>query len=324
MTTDTDLRDVLTTAADGPARSPAGWDDIVRRGRRHARVARAQRLTAGGLLVAVLLLALSGGPFGTDDRRDVVATEPDGSTVPTAVTSTTHPDGLDPALPDLRSARSNGAFVTLIINPADPAVGFDPCTDGSAVVTETATTVTVRVQRHYETPGRQIWWAACQASPFSGWATIELAAPLGGRRLIDAMDGLEIPVIDSANLLFPTVLPEPFDITHWDEFGGETGLVDRTFSWSADDLHVSVRTAPLEGSDPIPLGSNPGDGCSGEPVTVRGFDGALCRAEGGGFVLLWDEEGYRRQIELGPVSDNPSPFTLDDLFAIADGLEPLG
>jgi hypothetical protein len=36
-----------------------------------------------------------------------------------------------------------------------------------------------------------------------------------------------------------------------------------------------------------------------------------------------DEGGWRRQLELGPVSDNVAPFTVDDVLAIADGLEPL-
>jgi hypothetical protein len=323
MTTDTELRDLLSGAAHGPA--APDWEGVVRRGRHHRRQNRIRTGLAGGVVTVVAALgAVTIADLGRNERTGVVADAPDGSTTTTPAPTTTL-SRLGPLGPAIRTdARVSGSFVTILIDASDPTAGFDPCASLRPKVTESATAVVVEIVDSTNVGAEQ--WAACQASPFSGWATVELTDPLGSRPLFGSTGDAapEIPVIDNANLLFPTVLPAPFDITHWDEFGGETGLVDRTFSWSADDLHVSVRTAPLEGSDPIPFGSNPGDGCSGEPVTVRGFDGALCRAEGGGFVLLWDEGGYRRQIELGPVSDNASPFTLDDLFAIADGLGPLG
>lgn len=325
MTTHQDLRDLLSTEADGPTLSPVGWNDIVQRGRRHRRVARArQGLAAGGLLVLVAMVALTLGQLHTDDQQGVVTNQPDGTAGRTVdhPPTTAMPAAVGAALPDLRSARASGVFVTLIINPFDARAGIDPCTQESAVVVETPTEVTVRVQPHYEVPEHQVWWAACQASAFSGWATIELTDPLGTRRLTDAADGLEIPVIDNADLLFPTWVPTPFDIAHWDEMGGEV-LVDRTFSWSQSDLTLNVRNAPLETS--VPLGQNPGDGCTGDPVTVRGTQGSLCQsARGSSFTLMWDEGGWRREIDLGPVSDNTSPFTRSDVMAIADSLKPLG
>lgn len=324
MTTDRDLRDLLSTEADGPTRSAAGWDDVLQRGRRHRRVVRArQGLAAGGVAVIVALVALTLGQLHTDDQQGVVTNQPDSTTRPAVddAPTTTRPAGLA-ALPDLRSARASGVFVTLIINPSDPSAGVDPCTQESALVVETATDVTVRIQNHRELPEHQVWWAACQSSAFSGWATVELTDPLGTRRLIDAGDGLEIPVIDNADLLFPTWIPAPFDIAHWDEMGGEM-LVDRTFSWSQSDLTLNIRNSPLE--QPVPLGKNPGDGCTGDPVTVRGTQGSLCQsASGSSFTLMWDEAGWRREIDLGPVSDNTNPFTRADLMAIANGLEPLG
>ncbi len=212
MTTDRDLRDLLSTEADGPTRSAAGWDDVLQRGRRHRRVVRArQGLAAGGVAVIVALVALTLGQLHTDDQQGVVTNQPDSTTRPAVddAPTTPRPAGLA-ALPDLRSARASGVFVTLIINPSDPSAGVDPCTQESALVVETATDVTVRIQNHRELHEHQVWWAACQSSAFSGWATVELTDPLGTRRLIDAGDGLEIPVIDNADLLFPTWIPAPF------------------------------------------------------------------------------------------------------------------
>ena len=323
MTTDTELRDLLSGAAHGLA-SP-DWEGVVRRGRHHRRRSRIRTgLAAGVATVVATLGAVTAADLGRNNRTGVVADAPDGSGTTTPGPTTTLPK-LGPLDPAVRTdARVSGVFVTILIDASDPTTGFDPCASRRPKVTESVTAVVIEIVDTTDVGAER--WAACQASPFSGWATVELADPLGSRPLFGSTGDAtsEIPVIDNADLLFPTALPAPFDLRRWDEFGGETGLVDRTFAWSADDLHVSVRSAPLEGSEPIPFGSNPGDGCSGTPVEVRGYDGALCQAERGGFVLLWDEGGYRRRIELGPVSDNTSPFTVDDVFAIADGLEPLG
>jgi len=314
MTTDSELRDLLSEAAAGPA--VADWDLVVRRGRHHRRMAVARR--AGGVVVLAGTALGLGSALVDGGREETVVVDQPGET-----TTTTTPPAIGPGVsyPIGADARATGAFVTISIEPADPSSGFDPCLDRLPVVAERADAVTIAVRHRYDAPTSSSW-AACQSSAFSGWATIELAEPLGGRPLRDE-NQREIPVIDNADLLFPTFVPAPFVHEAWDEFGGEP-LVDRTFSWSADDLSLSVRNAPLEGS--VPLGANPGDACEGgEPTVVRGQEGVLCRSsDRGHFVLLWDEGGWRRQIELGPVSDNTSPFTLDDLMAIADSLEPVG
>jgi hypothetical protein len=314
MTTDRELRDLLNDEAGAPPRNTAPWDDIVRRGRHHRRVTRVRTGIAAGGLAALAVIALT--DLGRENDQGVVANDPDD----TATTTTTASSVTVPTSVDQVVARVSGVFVTIAISPSDPPTGFDPCTEQQPVVEET--TDDVRVAVVTADPGSNARWAGCQASPFSGWATIELTDPLGTRRLIDAHDGLEVPVIDNVNLLFPTGVPAPFDITRWDESSGTGGLTDRTFSWSQDDLFLSVRNAPLE--QPVPFGDNPGDGCSGDPITIRGAEGRVCQSGKGSFVLLWDEDGWRRQIEMGPLSDNVSPFTLEDAMAVADSLEPLG
>jgi hypothetical protein len=312
MTTEHELRDLLRAEAEGPAH-PADWDHVVGRGRRHRRAARLRTAAVlGGLGAAVVVAAAALTDLG-DGSTTVVVDQP-------ATTSTTAPAPTSQALQldGEADARAVGVYVTINLAPADPSTGFDPCEAARPSVTETASDVVVRVVGAADSDQP---WADCQSSPFSGWATIELTDPLGTRRLIDGRDGREIPAISATDLLFPTWLPAPFDLEHWDEGGGETGLVDRTFSWMKGDLFVGVRNAPLE--DTVPLGASPGDGCVGDPIPVRGAQGSLCRGTNGSFTLMWDEGGWRRQIELGPVSDNVAPFTVDDVLAIADGLEPL-
>jgi hypothetical protein len=271
---------------------------------------RTAALLGGASAVLVLTLLLSacsddGGPEGATEES---------TTSTTAPATTSHALQLDgPA-----DARAVGVYVTINLAPAVAPDGFDPCDEARPAVTETATDVVVHVVPATESDQP---WAQCQATAFSGWATIELLDPFGTRRLIDGRDGHEVPVISATDLLFPTWLPAPFELDHWDEAGGETGFVDRSFSWIHDDLFVTVRNAPLEGT--VAFGDNPGDGCTGDPITVRGQQGSLCGGPDGSYVLMWDEGGWRRQIDLGAFPDGDADFTVDDLLAVADGLEPL-
>lgn len=317
MTTPDALRDVLQAEAAGTVgRPPSRWDDVVQRGRHRRRVRRARSaLLVGGLaLLAVGAVAnlRDGDPTG------VVANQPDGSSGASETTSTTTRIGLGGSM--ATAARVSGVYLTVSIDAGEPGIGFDVCTARRPKITETATEVEVELVGA-DDPGADPW-AACQVSSRSAWATVELRDPFGGRRLVDPETLREIPVLANADLLFPRTLPAPFDIDHWDELSGGGGLVDRTFSWSADDLVVDVRTAPLEGSVAIPFGQNPGDGCVGDPITVRGSQGSLCTSDRG-YTLMWDEGGYRRQIELGSNDpDRAVPFTVAEALAIADGLEP--
>jgi hypothetical protein len=158
-------------------------------------------------------------------------------------------------------------------------------------------------------------WAGCQSSAFSGHGLIELTDPLGGRRLVDGWDEAEIAVIDGAPLLFPTSLPQPFDIDRWDEFPGTeaSGLV-WTFSFSADDqaLNVSRR-----------IGTPPQPECGVELVEVRGVTGRLCSIERAADLNWTDADGVSWEIELANVGGETLPEDID-LVAIAEGLEPLG
>jgi hypothetical protein len=310
MTTDRELHDVLATEADGPARPAPAWDDVVRRGRHHRRVARVRTgLVAGGLAA----LAVIGGIAVTDRTDDedtgVVANDPD----PAPVTS-------QPAFPatDLAAARAVGVFVTVIGAPSDPATGFDPCVDQHPRVMEAPDQVTVELVPASLSSGQP--WAACQASPFSGWGTIELTDPLGSRRLVDASDGQEIQVLDDADLVFPASLPAPFDVDHWDEFAHllptELAVYERewTFSWVAGDVVLNLSAWSLDGEHP--------DGCTdGEAVTIGGLAGSLC-TDASHALLSWIDGGSARILELVDVSGEPLPAGID-LVAVATGLEPL-
>jgi hypothetical protein len=316
MTTDHELHDLLTEVADGPTPSAAGWDDIVRRGSHHRRATRLRNGIALGGLAAVV----SVGGLAIGDRLDrdpgVVANDPTPTTPTPPTTPTTFHYETTLIPPDdlsrMTAARVQGVFVTVLTAPADPVTGFDPCTARHPRVVESADGVGIELVD--ESVERGLPWAACQSSPFSGWGTIELTDPLGDRTLTDLSTGQAMSLIDGAPLLFPTAVPEPFDLGRWDEFHGAGGAgPEWTFSFSADDLNLSVSTSYRDYTD-----------CGNEPIEVRGATGYVCQSESHGFVLGWQEGGYHRRIGLGPVSDNITPFTVDDVLAIAESLEPLG
>ena len=256
--------------------------------------ARAASLAALALLVA--------GGCSDDDAADA-----DRTTVTSAV---------DPV--DITAARAVGVFVTVIGVPSDPTTGFDPCVDRHPRITESPEQVTVELEPASMSSGQP--WAACQASPFSGWGTIELTDPLGSRRLVDASDGQQIQVVDNTDLVFPTELPAPFDVEHWDEFAQvtpqELAVHERewTFSFVKDDLVLNVGWWSLGGEHP--------DGCAdGETVDLHGLTGALCTSESSA-LLSWADGDSMRTIELVDVGGEPLPDGID-LVAVAASLEPL-
>lgn len=317
MTTDTELRDLLSAAADGPA--APDWDGVLRRGRHHRRRNRIRAAVAACGVVGLGVLGVTSAlGLIDDDRQGVVADAPDGTTTPPAPSTTLPPFGpLDPAI--RTNARVSGAFVTVLVDPADPTTGFDPCVSRRPKVTETETAVVVETVDATNVIAER--WAACQSSAFSGWATVELTDPLGSRPLFGSTSNgaPEIPVIDNANLLFPTVLPEPFDITHWDEFSQATyegaPVGNWTFAWTAGDLVLNIGRWDPDGEHP--------EGCAdGEQVEVRGSAGHLCTAASSA-LLSWSDGRSFRTIELVDVSDQALLPDLD-VLAIADGLEPLG
>jgi hypothetical protein len=312
MTTDLDLRSALEQDA-GSAGGRSGWDDVVRRGRRRQRVQRARV----GALAAVAAVAVVGAISLTRHDPDPTVTvndpQPTTTSAPTTTSSTLEDEGLPLTGPELRGARVQGAFLTVITAPSDPPRGFDPCTARHPRVVESPEQVGVELVDASIERGHA--WAACQASPFSGWGRIELTEPLGDRTLVDLTTGNEIHVVDSATILFPTTIPQPMDLEEWDEFAGPgAGTTEAmwSFGFEANDLFLNVTTDDAGGCE------------GGRDVSVRGSTGVLCEARNAS-TLEFHENGHSYVLELG-VTDGrqASPYTSADLIAVAEGLEPLG
>lgn len=325
MTTDGELRDLLNDEASGPSGDGPGWDDVVRRGLRRQRIRRAQR----GLLAALAVSAVVTGAVLTD-------ADPTIETVPPAITATTATVGATPSqLPKITAARAQGAFVTVIAwaperydkGNFEPA--FDLCADLHPRVAESPDKVVVELVD--ETAEQGLDWALCRHSRDSSTGLIELTDPLDDRTLLDAATGDAVPVIDGAQLLFPSALPAPFDVGRWDEYANsEEG--SWTFAW--------MPRAPASGPGTVELhelrvttGYGTPTECTSprEDVAVRGTTGRLCTGvyiegleDGGGvtYDLQWEEDGRTINVFFG--SSDPARLTLDDILAIAEGLERLG
>jgi hypothetical protein len=337
MTTDTELRDLLTAEAAVTTGGPRSWDDVTRRGRHRRRVLRARSAALAAVVAGAIVttVALSGDdptvetvPPASGPGRTTVA---DGS-------ATTEPLRFGVQYPNVEAARAQGVFLTLQVSWITPPRGFDPCADLHPRVVESPEQVSIELVG--DAAEGALPWAECHLSsepgPESynagpttyvyggGQATIELQDPLSARTVFDLGTSEEVPV--AQEVLFPSDVPEPFDLERWDQTAGNfhatneegflTNQASWTFTWSAADHDLSVTTGTRA------LGE-----CEGEAgdIAVRGTTGRLCASEqtGGGvdYDLRWEEDGRMIAIAIG--SSGPDPLTVDDVLAVAEGLVPL-
>ncbi len=327
MTTETELRDLLDTEAGAAVRATAGWDGVVHRGRHRQRVRRVQRL---GVVALVALAAVLATSLPSDDRKvDTTppATEPSDTTVdgdPTTESSVELPDMFR-----ISAVRAQGAFVTVAMLWERGT--FDPCSELHPRVVESSDQVGIDL---FGAPdGRARPWAACGVGHGGAWGTLELDDALDTRTVVDVTSGYELEVVEGAPLLLPTDLPLPFQLDRRyeagtrrsvrDEQGYLTPVMSWSFAWRAgmSDLRLSIGE---------PASS---DGCGGESrdVPVRGTTARLCTepamtgagGDGGvAYSVVWEEGAS--PIVLTYVSIEDAPLSLDEVLAIAEGMEPLG
>jgi hypothetical protein len=319
MTTDTELRDLLATEAGGTTGGRGDWDDVIRRGRHRQRVRRAQGASLAALAVGVVVSVIALSSDDPSVETIPPATDPTSTTVAEAPSGTTSPEL--PYAFRVQAFRAQGVFLTVAMLWDGPLGGFDPCTDLLPVVVEATDEISIELISAEVDAGRP--WADCGTGHMGSWGTIELAGPVGTRTVNGRV------VIDGASLLLPDELPAPFDLERREEAAtrhsvtGDDGLLEGVWSWSfswragASDLRLTVGEPATS------------DECEGEreQIEVRGTMARLCReplAAGGGvsYSLEWEEDG--RPVRIGYQSIDPAPLTLDDLRAIAEGLEPLG
>ncbi|HUW04002.1 MAG TPA: hypothetical protein VMW08_16735 [Acidimicrobiales bacterium] len=306
MTTETELRDLLESEAHGTVRASADWDDVVRRGAHHRRKARMRNgLVAGGLVVLAVVSLLSLRP--QQPGRD--------QTTAAGPTTTTVLSQRPPPVPDLEVATAQGVSVTVVLDAATPEADFDPCTDQTVLVSESTSEVTLTIDQDGEVGGAEPW-AACGSGPYISWGRVDLKDPLGTRTLIDASDGVPLTVLDGSPLLFPSWVPEPFDLARWN--GSEVGVTsgaDVDYGWG-----FTFATAPNSFLY-IHNGAMGGGSCGGAPIDVRGEVGRLCENPAGSFTLVWTEDDTLHIVDLDAGGND---FTAADVLRIAEGLEPLG
>ncbi len=322
MTTDIELRDLLSAEAGGAIDTAGGWDDVVRRGRHRRRTRRGQAM-AGAVLVAgvaAAALALSADEPTVDTVPPV--------TEPTSTTATDGPGGTSsverPFAFRVSGFRAQGASLTAAMLWDGELRGFDPCTALRPLVAEMPEDVTV------ELVGAQVEgavpWAACGTGRMGSWATIELDDPVGER----TVNGRE--VVDGTSLLLPEELPAPFELDRREEAASRASVPDEdgsltpvwswSFSWRAgmSGLRLSIFDVP---------GSSAECEAQSEDVEVRGTTARLCRGfaieeeqAGVTYDLEWEDDG--RPVHLSYQSLDPEALTVEDLLAIAEGLQPPG
>jgi len=328
MTTETELRELLTVQADGSTRGSGGWDDVVRRGHHRQRVRRVQRLAVFALLASVAVLAIALPSHDSNVDTTPPAGEPTDTTIDDGPTT---PSSIE--LPDIfriSAVRAQGAFLTVAMLWERGA--FDPCTELHPRVVESSEQVGIELVNTSVERGQA--WSGCGVGDGGAWGTLELEDPLGSRTVADLTTGYEVTVIDGAPLLFPTELPAPFVLEQRyeaghrqsarDEQGDLTAVTSWAFSWRAgmSELRVSIDETPSA------------DGCDGESqsVSVRGTTASVCRGpavtgaggdDGVTYDVGWEEEGGS-VIRVIYQSIAEPPLSLDEVLAIIEGMEPLG
>jgi hypothetical protein len=282
-------------------------------------VRRAQGATLAALAAGVVVTAVA---LSSDDRSVETIPPASGPTSTTALDDPTRT--ASPELPGyfrVAAFRAQGPFLTVAMLWDQGLAGFDPCTDLRPQVVETSEEITVElVDDDVEEAAP---WAACGTGSMGSWGTVEMDDAVGAR----TVNGRA--VIDGSTLLLPDDLPAPFEVERREEAGtrhsvpGEdgslTGMWSWSFSWRAgmSELRLSINEPPSS------------DECDGESedVAVRGTTAHLCRgpvAENYGvrYLLQWEDGG--RPINIGYSSSlDPAHLTVDDLLAIAEGLEPI-
>jgi hypothetical protein len=334
MTTEIELRDLLDAEAGGPTTGPDRWEDVVRRGRHRQRVRRIRRLGAASLLASAALLAIT---LSSDDRKvDTTppASEPNRAVDegPTTPSSTGLPDVFR-----ISAARAQGAFLT--VGMLWERGAFDPCAELHPRVVESSDQVGIElvdasVQRGFP-------WADCGSGSGGAWGTLELEDPVGARTVVDLTTGAEIFVLDGAPILFPRELPEPFALEQRAEAGAfkrvpdaEGNLADAStwsFYWgssSTGELHLRIGETDQDSE----CDGHPEDDGEAEDIVVRGTTARLCRGdgvqgpgpEGVTYLLRWQEDGTPIELYYGWFGGDRTRLSIDEVLAIAEGLEPLG
>jgi len=179
------------------------------------------------------------------------------------------------------------------------------CGNGTFTAEETASTVTVRLN---------LW---PDYFPFGdcGWQsfTATLKAPLGSRRLVDAVTHAELASFDGGGILRPAYLPPEF-LHRYDTASFPSQTVDHG---SPRCLQLYTKNDSFEEALQITqyIGGvwQPPDGVTSTPIVVRGHPGTAIPGE-----IEWTEQG-----QLFTIRSVTYPYAVlsqQDLVAIGDGL----
>ena len=197
-----------------------------------------------------------------------------------------------------------------------------PCWEGyRPEVVETGTTVTVTIRTVApQVPRPEL--LACTAEGYHRAVVVELARPVGDRRVIDGATRRERRPFDGRTLLHPRDLPQG-----WGLLGEGPGFdePERSTSWRRTWGPEPAPGAPGEcvNAPRVDLIQGPVTGTQApgpaEPVDVRGTRGMVTRPPGQ-VRLAWTEPGGRRELIGSRTCAGGAPVELDVLLRFAESL----
>jgi|GEM_PF-2732733 len=193
--------------------------------------------------------------------------------------------------------------------------------DLHAVVSETATTVSIRAQAFRPSspssmPSAPAAAAACSdLGPMPMAMTVELRQPLGSRRLLDALTGTRHQVFEASTLLTPSWLP--------------AGYVDRIIRWEREFHNAVVHEYQGPGTDQLFVARDQGlpvPATAGAKVLATGtvlghpVKVSVYPSSPGTTCMFWTDSGYRWSIcSRGPDPRRP-PLDAEQLLRIGNSM----
>ena len=178
------------------------------------------------------------------------------------------------------------------------------CGNGTLTVLETASTVTVRLHL-----GPDLELGDCPWQTF----TATLTAPIGSRRLVDAVTHAELPSVDGGAILRPTYLPPGF--IH----GYDAALFPRQTVGPASARYLQLYAQNRSYEEALWITQYPGgvwqppDGVTSTPIVVRGHPGTAVPGE-----IDWTERG--QLFTIRSMTYAYAVLSQQELVAIGDSL----
>lgn len=311
----------LREAAPGAPAAPGLWEELEGRAALRRRADRRRRIAFGAATATIMIAGGATAAVVVGLRRqevDVLTSAAAGPPIETGVQ--TNGPGTGRSWWEGVRTSADGRQLVFTFTGGPPFVDGDPCSvDYTGVAREEAGRVVV--ERRARAGGELAEDQGCAAVGYGRTVTVDLAAPLAGRPVVDASSGITGTAFPGERLWELPSLPAGWVIT------SDGGAVDGSGAiWSrgfgpgdGTSVGVSIQQGP-----PSWLAARAAQAgrTQEREVTIHGLP-ATTFLDGGGWNVTWIEDGGATNVSARSL-DGRSMESPDALLALAESLRPLG